>query len=250
MLIDSHLHVGQFYDLYFTPQNILSFMNSCGVDYCLISSTTTCERDYVKVLKELKELIYIGGERILPCLWMTENVLVPDKIKLLFDCGINWKCLKIHPSLDKTEWHPEKDSIKVLFDLAEFYNLPILIHTGYDQDCNSMKYEKIIKFHPCVKVILAHGRPIEEANSMSLRYDNVYVDTAFMSMKDILFLINNGLQEKILWGTDYPIITFFYRNYNPKELYSQKLSELKNKVSTEIFNLITYNTAKNFFHLH
>lgn len=249
MLIDTHFHVGQFYDLYFTPQDILSFMNSCGVDYCLISSTTTCERDYDKVLQELNELNRIGRERILSCLWMTEEMLIPDKIKFLFDCDINWKCLKIHPSFDKTEWHPKKDSIKILFDLAEFYNLPVLIHTGYDQDCNSLKYEEIIKFYPYVKVILAHGRPREEAKFMAFKYDNVYIDTAFMPMEDILFLINNDIHEKILWGTDYPIITFFYRNCNPKERYFQKLNDLKNKVPTEIFTNITYNTAKMLFHI-
>ena len=57
MLIDTHIHVGQFFNLYFDPSAVHELMKHLDVDYYAVSSTTQCEENYPKVLSETEELI-------------------------------------------------------------------------------------------------------------------------------------------------------------------------------------------------
>ena len=58
-MIDSHIHVGQFNDLYIEPSAIHNLMAELNVDYYAVSSTTICEENYPKVIDELQELIWM-----------------------------------------------------------------------------------------------------------------------------------------------------------------------------------------------
>ena len=71
MLIDSHIHVGQYFDRYFSSQQISSLMKTVGVDYYAVSSNTMCEENYPKVLDELHELIALDSEKVLPVMSIT-----------------------------------------------------------------------------------------------------------------------------------------------------------------------------------
>ena len=75
MLIDSHIHVGQFNNLYFAPSVISSLMEQLDVDYYAVSSTTQCEENYPKVLSEIEELIRFDGNKVLPVMWITPQSL-------------------------------------------------------------------------------------------------------------------------------------------------------------------------------
>ena len=54
MLFDSHIHFGQFYDLYTSSMELKRFLDSVGVERFAASSTTICEGDYDKVMDKLK----------------------------------------------------------------------------------------------------------------------------------------------------------------------------------------------------
>ena len=45
MLIDTHIHVGQFCDEYYSPSVISQLMTDVGVDFYAISSTTIYSND-------------------------------------------------------------------------------------------------------------------------------------------------------------------------------------------------------------
>jgi len=51
--IDSHVHLGQFYNQYTSPTELRNFLDSVGVERFAASSTTICEGDYEKVIAEL-----------------------------------------------------------------------------------------------------------------------------------------------------------------------------------------------------
>jgi predicted TIM-barrel fold metal-dependent hydrolase len=84
-----------------------------------------------------------------------------------------------------------------------------------------------IKDYPYVKTILAHGRPIDQAYKIIRQYSNAHVDTAFMPIEDINFLIENGVKNKIIFGSDYPIDSYFYPEQDRKERYASRLNQLK-----------------------
>ena len=250
MLIDSHIHVGQFGQLYFSPKYIGRIMAECSVDTFLVSSTTTCTDNYDEAMKEIKELVTLYGNKILPCLWLTENGLSEDIQNLIRSFEIKWKCLKIHPALRPWEWNPEGSAIKKIFSMAGAnHNIPILIHTGEDESCHALKYENIISENPDIPVILAHGRPFESAKYMISKYDNVYVDTAFMDTGDIIKLVGDGLSGKILWGTDLCIPIVYDSRINLQKYYRRILKKLKSKIGNSEFLDITLNNAIKLFDL-
>ena len=249
MVIDSHVHMGQFYDQYFSPEYVASLMKMCEVSFYLISSTTTCEDNYDKVAYEFKQLLKTDSNNAIPCLWITEPLL-DDSI--LFNKMLNmypWKCLKIHPALRSEEWEVNSTAIRKVFKIAEVMKLPLLIHSGEDGSCCADKYEKEIKSYPMVNVILAHGRPIKQTIRMCQKYSNVFTDTAFMSVDSIITLVKSGLSDRVLWGSDLFLPIIYYSKLNPLKYYKKILSELKRKVPESDYKLITVKNAVGLFNL-
>ena len=94
MLIDSHIHVGQFYDHYFAPSAIHELMEQMRMDFYIVSSTTMCEENYLKVLDEIQQLIKLDGSKVLPVMWITPEGL-KGYIAWFLESNIHWRCLKV-----------------------------------------------------------------------------------------------------------------------------------------------------------
>ena len=45
MICDSHIHVGQFRDIYTSPEELVSFLDKVGVEKFAVSSTSIWEED-------------------------------------------------------------------------------------------------------------------------------------------------------------------------------------------------------------
>lgn len=248
MFVDSHIHVGQFNDLYISPACISKLMTDVGVDYYAVSSTSMCEEDYPKVLEELRCLIKLDGNKVLPIMWVTPDGL-NGNIAWFLESEIKWRCIKVHPELNPMDWDPLGTQFVEIIDIASELDLPILIHTGNKECCVSRRYEKLIEQHPNNTFILAHGRPIEESLRIISSYHNAYTDTAFMPIDDIKTLIHYGLGHKILWGTDMCIPLYFFPRKNMIKYYNEKLKELRRVCTKEQFELVTSRNAMRVFNI-
>ena len=239
MIIDSHIHFGQYYANYTTPTALLSFLDSVGVTRFAVSSTTTCEEDHNKVIEEFKELLSIAGDRCIPVLWITPAMISSWAVFSMFDKGIKWKCLKIHPQLHPTEWLEGSTYLRFVVSIAAVFDMPLLIHTGETTGCSPKLFEWIINVRPDVTFILAHGRPISQTIEMMKQYPNVWCDTAFMPTEEIVRLCNEGLSARVLWGSDYPITQYYYPHLGMNNYYQDLLQRLKDSVSQMDFHRIT-----------
>ena len=248
MLIDTHIHVGQFYDYYFAPSYIHKLVEQLNVEYYAVSSTTICEEDYPKVIDEIHELIKLGGKRVLPIMWITPNSL-EGNIAWYLESDIKWKCLKIHPFLNQNEWEPNSEKLNEVLDIARELDLPLLIHTGNETCCNADKYEAIIADNFDISFILAHGRPANKIVEILKKYNNAFADSAFMPLKQMLEICKAGLSNKLLWGTDMCIPKHFYPDENMVEYYNRKLSGFKAICSKEEFERVTYRNAMKLFNI-
>lgn len=248
-LIDSHIHVGQYFDRYFSPQQISYLMKTVGVDYYAVSSTTMCEEIYPKVLDELHELIALDNEKVLPVMWITPEGL-KGNIAWFLESDIQWRCIKIHPYLHQESWVADSDNCNEVVDIARELKIPLLIHTGNESCCQAKKYEHLILKNHDVVFILAHGRPIDEAICLAQKYSNVYVDSAFMPIPDMQQIISSGLSHKLLWGTDMCIPAHFYPNADMREYYKWNLTELSKICSAAEYELITYRNACKIFNIN
>ena len=244
---DAHFHVGQYYDVYYSPKEVQSFTVLVGVDCFAVSSTTTCEENYSKVFSEIKELLSIAGRRVFPVLWLTPEMIRTWPVFSLFEQGINWKCLKIHPQLHPTEWGKGSAYLELVASMASIWHIPLLIHTGEMAGCYPFEFDEIISRRSDVTFILAHGRPICQTIEMMKKYPNVWCDTAFMPTENIVKLCKENLSGRVLWGSDYPIPKYYYPDMDMKTYYLDLVQKLKNSVSQEDFEKITHKNFEKLF---
>lgn len=248
MLIDTHVHVGQYEKKYFSPQYLSGLMKNLGVNYYVVSSTTMCEENYVKVLQEIRDLQELDGESVIPVMWITPNGL-NGNIAWFLESEIHWKCLKVHPFLHKTEWNPDGPLFQETIDIARELGVPLLIHTGTSDCCRAKLYKKIIKDNPDIIFILAHGKPLHEAIEVSETMPNAYVDSAFMSIHEMKEFLDNNLSHKLLWGTDMCIPRYFFPNKSLKTYYLQKMLIFQSLTSQNEYDNVMYKNAMKVFKL-
>lgn len=242
-MTDFHTHLGQFYNIYTSPADLLRIMDDVGVDKFACSSTTICERNYRKVLNEMSELVQLAGNRVFPVLWIIPSMLHNGVLQRFLNSDIEWKMLKIHPQINPTEWQSGGNNLQYVIKLAKKMNLPLLIHTGEQQGCYPSLFELDIRNNPEVTFVLAHGRPIQETIQLMLQYKNIWTDIAFMPKDNLKQLIDNGLSERILFGTDVPINKYFYPELNTKDFVKQHLDDLREATDDMQLKKIISNTV-------
>lgn len=230
---DSHVHVGQFYDKYYSPEYIHSVISTLRINKYLVSSTTSCEENYSKVISEIQQLIKLGKEKVLPVLWITPRIIKNNKLTFMLESKIDWKCIKIHGFIHN--WPPNGKLFGQVIDLALKLQVPILIHSGGDKKCDAGSYLRVIKKHPEQIFILAHGRPIQEAIDIIKQCDNAYVDTAFMPLEDLKRLVEIGYIDRFLFGTDFPITIHNEPDLSDKDWYKSRISEIVDIIGANKF---------------
>lgn len=126
--------------------------------------------------------------------------------------------LKIHGSANSVYLNDRKLMFP-LYDFCQEKGLPILFHTGTTLlgDCE-IKYSKtelldeVCQTFPDLKVVMAHfGWPWPDvAVAIALRNPNVFIDVSGWKPKyfpqAIIPYLNGILQDRFLFGTDYPML--------------------------------------------
>lgn len=222
LICDSHVHVGHFNKIYTSPQEVVEFMQQVGVEKYAVMSTTIWKEDYIAILQEMHKLVELAPHNVVPVLWLSPNLLAKSKLDMMLKSGIHWRALKLHGN---HQWSINGVNECAIF--AEEIHLPLILHTSDFPHCEPNTYREIIRSHPQVTFILAHCRPVKQAISIITEFPNCYGDTAFMSLNDVKLLIQNGLEEKILYGSDYPIHKMYFLNKNIKKLYCENIASTR-----------------------
>jgi len=205
-LIDAHVHVGRFKGHWFEPAGVGRFLLRQGVEGCVASATVAAVGRHEDAVRDLDQLLSIPGLAVWPLLWVTPGLLSrhPDLAKPL--ARLAYRGLKIHPRANR--W--SNVDLDRAFRIAGERDMAILVHTDDDPDSQPSRLRPIIMRHPGVRVVLAHGRPIEQAMEVLLACSNASVDTAFMPTPHVKRLLQAGHASRILFGSDTPIDRLFY----------------------------------------
>ena len=238
MIIDNHVHVGWFTDGYHSPQEVWNSVVATGVDGMVVSSTSTCAELYKVVIREMLELVRLGGERVRPILWLTPRMMkCRYALPLMLRSKIKWHGIKLHPEAHP-EWVGNKRLMNKALEVARTLNVPVMIHTGNRNSCHAARFAPLIAENDEVTFILAHGRPLDETIAILQRCDNVYVDTSFMPTEDVCELINRGLAERVIFGSDAPINKIYYRDITTTVYIRQQIDELRQCLPSATVNTI------------
>lgn len=223
-ICDSHVHVGKFNGSYMSPTMVANTLSELGLKKWIVSSTSTIDNSFTFVLKELNELINHSSGRASAILWVTPEMVYFSKDLSFYLNKLHFIGFKIHPFTE--DWASNQKELVKVFSIAEKIKFPILIHTGWTPESNASNFSSIISRFPNVNTILAHGRPIEQTIDVLNKNKNAYVDTAFMSMKDIRILDCAGFENKIIFGSDFPVDKFYYNRASLSKRYKNRIKHL------------------------
>ena len=228
MVIDNHVHVGWYSDGYHSPLEIWRFLKEAGVDAAVVSSTSTCAELYHNVKTEFYQLFSIAGkEHIYPILWLTPDMLLKGwPLKKLLISKIEWRGIKLH-YISHPLWSKMPGLVDKALDIARnLGNVPVLLHTGGWENCHAGVFGPVIAANPDLKFVLAHGRPIDETINLMKNQTNVWTDTAFMPIENIIKLKEENLSERVLFGSDAPINRIYFPLQTTKEYLKEKIDEI------------------------
>jgi predicted TIM-barrel fold metal-dependent hydrolase len=143
--------------------------------------------------------------------------------RLVEDYGV--RGFKFHPSLQG--FNPSDERYYPLWEALQSLGLPAVFHTGQNGMgagtpggsgiklgySNPLLLDEIAADFPQFQIIMAHPSVPwqDEANSIATHKSNVFIDLSGWSPKyfpeSLVKLSNSVLQDKVLFGTDYPLIT-------------------------------------------
>ena len=150
----------------------------------------------------------------------------PDAVALLHDlAAAGARGLKLHPSLQA--FLPNDPRHYPLYEAAAELGLPVVVHTGQTgigaglpggrgiklRYSDPMLLDDVAADFPSLTVILAHPSvPWQDsAISMATHKANVFIDLSGWSPKyfapQLVRAINGQLKRKVLFGSDFPVIT-------------------------------------------
>jgi predicted TIM-barrel fold metal-dependent hydrolase len=239
---DIHVHYGQFRGELYPPEQVIADLRTIGVDQIgLMPSISKTGDNVLDSHRIMVELISKYRDFIIPILWIHPSTGLATINQILKE--LPYKIIKIHGYFH--DWHKCPNKLQKVIAIAKEKNLPIMFHTGGRKESYAFSFKKICKNNPDNIFILAHSRPVKGTINILRNCSNVYCDTAFVPMNDLKLVINSGLEDRILFGTDYPIINAFEGFQQDKLLYIKIISKLRSAVSEKIFKKITEDNFKN-----
>lgn len=239
-MIDNHVHVGWYTDGYHSPREIWYAEQEAEIEEMAVSSTSSCAELYKLVVKEMLELIQIGGEHIHPLLWITPRMMKTWGISYMLHSKIRWQGVKMHWKAHR-EWYYNRKILHNALEVARWLQVPVLLHTGNFKECKAGVFKDICKQYDDLTFVLAHGRPLDETKNVLEACPNVYVDTAFMPADHVKELAGAGYLNRILFGTDVPINLLYNKEMSTADYLKNCMKELQNTLSPEQYRLIISN---------
>ena len=228
-ICDAHVHVGTpgFGDIppEADPHFVANLFRRCRVDEFVFSSLSAQFGSPVGVLeREAVETKEAFGEGAHAFYWLAGRFYDADPDLKTLDSAL-WEGVKLHEK--ETTWVRDrpKDLDRIL-SLLEERGVPVQFHTGEDAGCYPHELLPFVKRHPRLRVNFAHCRPCRETIDCLKECPNLFTDTAFMPPETYPALVAAGVEDRVLFGTDYPAHVQFYEG-TADELYQNDLEGAK-----------------------
>ena len=202
MIIDSHMHVGEFplFNVSIDATGLVSEMRENDVATGFVfHPDNAMVRGIVSRTTGLHGLVWA-------------NPLDPDAVAttagLLDEPGSKFRGVKLHPLLDG--YHPDDPAVHPIIELLIERDLPALIHCGHPIFTLPWSIEELVVRYPAAKIILGHmGHGniiyINAAIDVAARHPNVYLETSGMPMHSkIREAVERVGNDRVLYGSDTP----------------------------------------------
>jgi len=238
---DSHLHVGVLSDTEIVyPKGVKEFVCQYEVKGGLIMPTACVggEDDL-----GLYEVLYSEGLKCGFQIALYLNLAVLKRLKEgHYSVKYPFSAFKIHPEAVFFSDNDLEDVCAVIGEMKK----PLLIHTGGIDSSHALRFESIVSRYKQQIFVLCHARPSSEAFYLLNKYDNVWIDTAFLSIEKIKANVSETNEDRILFGSDYPINRWFSELTDDEEWYCKQIKDIVDGFSFRVSEKIL---SKNYIKL-
>lgn len=202
MIVDSHMHVGDFplFNVSIDRDGLLAQMREHDITAGLVFHPDN----------DLVAGIIARSQGVYGLVWANPRRLdVVEETRRLLDApGSKFRGVKLHPLLDG--YHPDDPAVHPLIELLIERELPALIHCGHPIFTLPWSIEELIRRYREARIILGHmGHGnivyINAAIDVAERNPNVYLETSGMPMHSkIREAVERVGPDRVLYGSDTP----------------------------------------------
>lgn len=195
-----------------TVSDLACIGEAAGIDHFIVQSVATTPKQVGSINEFIAESVENSNGKMTGL-----GTLHPDSediegdINKILQLGLHG--VKLHPDIQRFAMDDKK--CMPMYELCQYHNLPMLIHTGdyrYDYS-NPNRVEPVLKSFPSLIIVGAHlgGWSVcDEASSKIAKYENLFVDCSstfpfIKDMSDALKVIDRYGTDRIMFGTDYPM---------------------------------------------
>jgi predicted TIM-barrel fold metal-dependent hydrolase len=264
VIIDCHTHLNNYHEqvkhtLSDSVTKLRTAMAEARIDYALVLTSYIVNpdrpsvREVIDAIGEAKDLGVVAGISYL-------HYKERDLRELADDLRAGRvKGLKLYPGYEP--FYPHDKRLKVVYDLAEEFQVPVMIHTGDTYSpkgklkyAHPLEIDEVAVDHPNVKFVICHlGNPwLTDAMEVVYKNANVYADISglmlgefsqafedYMSDEIEDVITYAGEPEKFLFGTDWPICSM--------KSYLEFVERLE--ISAKDKHLLLYGNSRRLFRL-
>ena len=229
-IVDCHVHLNNYHEqeavsLDQSLDRLQGAMQEAGVTYSLVltsyivSPHRPSTAEVVKAIENIDSLGVVAG---ISYLKYRERDL--RELADFLSAGLV-KGLKLYPGYEP--FYPHDQRLKVVYDLAEEFEVPVMIHTGDTYSpkgklkyAHPLEVDEVAVDHPNVKIVICHlGNPwLVDCMEVVYKNANVYADFSGLILGEFTEAFEDYMEEQIgevilyageprkfLYGSDWPI---------------------------------------------
>ncbi len=230
MIIDCHTHLNNYHEqvkhtLSDSVAKLRAAMAEAGIGYSLVLTSYIVNpdrpsvREVIDAIGDATDLGVVAGISYL-------HYKEKDLRELADDLRTGRvKGLKLYPGYEP--FYPHDKRLKVVYDLAEEFQVPVMIHSGDTYSpkgklkyAHPLEIDEVAVDHPNVRFVICHlGNPwLTDAMEVVYKNANVYADISGLMLGEFSQAFEDymndeiedvityaGEPEKFLFGTDWPI---------------------------------------------
>ena len=234
-IFDAHTHIGNISDTEIvSPNEVKTFLATLGVSPGMaIPVALRGGGDNMELHQQLYHKAICQGFDV--ALYVNTQ-MIDDHSDLSPYLNYPFKALKIHPDAIR---FTEKQ-LHTICRTAKNLHLPLMIHTGGNEWSRAGIYESYIQQYPLLTFVLCHARPAKEAFSLLNTYSNVWIDTAFLPFNDLAANISKDIEDRIMFGTDFPVNRWFPNLGNELQWYANQILDIRETLGKSISEKILH----------
>jgi predicted TIM-barrel fold metal-dependent hydrolase len=264
VIIDCHTHLNNYHEqvkhtLSESVAKLRAAMAEAGIDYSLVLTSYIVNpdrpsvREVIDAIGDAKDLGVVAGISYL-------HYKEKDLRELADDLRAGRvKGLKLYPGYEP--FYPHDKRLKVVYDLAEEFQVPVMIHSGDTYSpkgklkyAHPLEIDEVAVDHPNVRFVICHiGNPwLTDAMEVVYKNANVYADISGLMLGEFSKAFEDymndeiedvityaGEPEKFLFGTDWPICSM--------KSYLEFVGRLE--ISARDRRLLLYENSRRLFRL-